>query len=132
MLEYKKFFDAVKTFGYSLIMMTLLALVILNIEVVISIGFLNVFGHMNTNAVAQMGYKMMFPHLSTEQIESVKSQSYTVMLLIALMNGIALGKAIDGTFRSGKYTLFMFLVQMILLYIGIKTGFGIHLTPATH
>ena len=132
MLEYKKFFDVVASFGRSVLFMTFIALVVMNIEVVISINFLHVMSQLHLSKVtSQFGVQSPIPELTASELREMRLMSYIALLLTAMLNGIAVSKTVSGTFRDGKWVLILFVVELILLYVGIKTSFGIKFVPAS-
>jgi len=130
MLEFKKFFVSVQNFGRSALFLTLLAIVVMNIEYTISIGFMEVMSKAGLGqAVSQLGAQSPFPILTEDEIAELKSLSYMSLIIVAVANGIAIAKAYSGTIRDGKWVLIFFLIQILLIYIGRTTSFGIQLAP---
>jgi len=128
MLEFKKFFATVQNFGRSVLFLTLLAIVVMNIEYTIAIGFMEVMAKSGMReAITQIGTQAPFPILAPDEIEQLRFLSYISMLVVAISNGIAIAKAYSGTIRDGKWILIFFLLQILLIYIGRTTSFGIQL-----
>jgi len=130
MLEFKKFFNTVQNFGRSALFLTLLAIAVMNIEYTISIGFMEVMSKAGLGqAVSQLGAQSPFPILTLDEIAQLKLLSYISLIVVAVANGIAIAKAYSGTIRDGKWVLIFFLIQILLIYIGRTTSFGIQLAP---
>ena len=126
MLEYKKFFSMVSSFGRSILFMTFIALVVMNVEIVITVNFLHVMSSLQISKVtSQFGMQTPLPELTPEQLSQMEFMSYLALLVTAIMNGVAVSKTITGTFRDGKWVLIMYVAQILLLYFGITTSFGI-------
>lgn len=130
MLEYKKFFASVANFGFTVLFMSLMALVVLNLEVQIVTNFLQVFSQAGfTRQLGQLGISSPLPELSPQELENTKQLSRVALLVIATMNGVAIGKIMSGTFRDGRYAFLFYIIQIALIYIGITTNFGINIQP---
>ena len=132
MSEFKKFFVVVSGFGRSMLFLTFIALIVMNIEIIIVTNFLELISSLGLEqAIAQFGMQSPLPTLSPEQLESMKLFSYVSLLITSIANGVSVAKAISGTFRDGKWILIMFVAELILLYIGITTSYGIQFVTGT-
>lgn len=124
MLEFKKFYAHVKSFGASLMFLVLIALIVMTLEVQVATVFLEGVG-----GVAGRGpgveIALPFPILSPEEIESMKALGAAGLLIVAFCNGLAVGKASSGTLRDGKYAFILYLVELALLAVAFRTGFGL-------
>jgi len=130
MLEFKKFFSTVQNFGRSALFLILLAIVVMNVEYTISMGFMEVMSKAGLGqAVSQLGAQSPFPILTTDQIEQLKFLANVSLIVVAIANGIAIAKAYSGTIRDGKWVLIFFVLQILLIYIGRTTMFGIQIAP---
>jgi len=128
MIEFKRLMGAVSTFGRSMLFMTLMALLIMTMEVSIALQFLKLMQTFNIGAAAgAIGVQTPFPTLTPEEIEAVKTVSYVSLLAVAAANGIALAKVNSLTVRDGRYVVFLFLFELLLIYVAETTGFWIRL-----
>ena len=124
--EFKKFFNMVTNFGRSILFMTFIALIVMNVEVIIVINFLEMMSQLGLEkALAQFGMQSPMPTLTQTELENMKLFSYVALLVTSIANGIGVAKAISGTYRDGKWVLIMFIAELIILYIGITTSYGI-------
>lgn len=129
MLEFKRFFSLVSSFGKSMLFMSVMALLIMSMEMNISFQFLQVMQSASTgNAASALGIQSPFPTISQSEIERITKFGELSLLVVAFTNGIGLGKVISGTIRDGKYVLLLYVLEIILLYIGNTTGFGFHIS----
>ncbi len=133
MLEFKRFFNTVRNFGRTLLFMIFISLGILNVEIIIASQFLKAFSKLQEiGGVGGAGVTLPFPVYPEETINFVVNLSYVTLFVLAILNGLALAKATTGTIRNGKYVLILFTAQLLLMYIGRTTGFGITiLKPGT-
>ena len=129
MLEFKRFFGLVKSFGKSMLFMGVIALLIMTMEMNIAFQFLEITQTINIERVTQtLGVQSPFPTLSPEEIQKLTILGHVSLLVVAIMNGIGLAKIISGTIRDGRYVIAMYLFEILLIYIGMTTNFGIKLT----
>lgn len=130
MMEFKKFTTRVKAFSRSMLFMSILALLIVTIEVHIIGQYLEAFSAGGIGAAAKrVGAGDMVPTLSAEKVDDIVRHSYISLLVIAIVNGVAMAKVSgNGTVREGKWVLAMFLIELVLVFLAKTTGFGIHLT----
>jgi len=130
MLEYKKFFSSVQNFGRSVLFLVLIAILVMNIEVTIATEFMMIMTKSGVKESAtQIGVQTPFPILSPDEIEQIQFASYVSLLIVAIVNGVALAKSSTGTIRDGRWVLLLYLLQVVLIYLGRTTSYGIKLTP---
>lgn len=128
MLEFKRFFSLVKGFGTTMLLMGFIALLIMTMEMNISFEFLQMTHNMNINKASQgMGIQSPFPQMSQQEINRLTLLTNIALLATAIMNGIGVAKIISGTVRDGKYVIGMFILELILIYVGATTHFGINI-----
>jgi len=126
MLEFKRFFTAVANFGRGMLFMVFIALVVMSVQVFVATEFLKVMSEAGlAEAATEAGISFPFPTLSPGELASLRMQAYVALMTVATLNGIALAKAISGTFRDGRWVLVTFMFQLLLLYAGVTTNFGI-------
>ena len=125
MLEFKKFFSSVASFGISLLFLTMISLAVLNIEMVIMISFSHVFATFHlTSAAGIFSFTSPIPTLTEAQAQQLEVETYVAMLVTALANGFGLARVMDGTFRAGRWAFLMYVIELALVIVGAKTGFG--------
>lgn len=130
MLEFKKFFAHVKNYGRSLILLAVLSLVVMTVGIQIITDFMLAMQKAGFfEAVEQFGAESPIPVLSMEEVATMRIIGFVGLLSIALLNGFAISKVIDGSFRSAKYAFFLYLLELVLIILSVYTGFGIRLTP---
>jgi len=133
MLEYKKFFASVRNFAKTLLFLGLLSVVVLNLEVTIIFGFIDIMNSSGLQqSASQLGVSLPVPTVEPSKLEQLKTTTYISLLVNAIATGIAIGKINTGTIRDGRWVLFTFVLQVLLIYIGETTSFGIHLAPTTN
>ena len=132
MLEYKKFFAAIEGFGRTIVFMTIVSLFIMTLEVQIVINFTTALSQMKLSKMtAQLGVRSILPELTSSQIVTLKLYSYITLLIVAILNGLSVGKNTSGTFRDAKWAFILYVIEIILIYLGITTAFGIKFNMGT-
>ena len=126
MLEFKKFFSSVASFGASLLFLTMISLAVLNMEMVIMISFSHVLAtyHLGAAAAGVFSFASPIPVLTEAQAKQLELETYVAMLVTALANGFGLARVLDGTFRAGRWAFLMYFIELVLIIVGAKTGFG--------
>jgi hypothetical protein len=128
MLEFKRFFGLVKSFGKSMLFMAVIALLIMTMEMDISFQFLKITQTINIQQASQsLGIQSPFPSLRPEEIARLTTLGQVSLLVVAMLNGIGLAKIISGTVRDGRYVIMLYLLELLLIYVGATTNFGINL-----
>ena len=129
MLEFKRFVNMVKSYGRSLLFITLIGLLLMTVEVVIASGFLTTISKMRQGitSAGALGLSIPLPLLPPQKIHTITTTSYAALLLVAALNGLTLSKPITGTLRDGRYTLLFYITELLLIYAGATTHFGIPL-----
>jgi len=130
MVEFKRLAGMVSTFGKAMLFMNFMALLIMTMEVTVALQFLRAMQEFNIGeAATALGVQSPLPTLSEEEIRFIETLSWVSLLVVAISNGIALAKINSLTVRDGKYVLAMFLLELLLIYVGVTTSFGISMSP---
>ncbi len=129
MLEFKRFYGMVKGFGRSMLFMSVVALIIMTLEMNIAFQFLKAVQVLNLDEVQFQGFQSPLPQLEPDEIAFLEEIGYTTLMVVAILNGFALAKINSWTIRDGRYVLALYLLEIILIYVGLRTNFGIQLIP---
>jgi len=74
MLEFKRFFGLVKSFGTSMLFLAVMSLVIMTMEMNIAFQFLQLTQTMNIQQATQsLGVQSPFPSVSSQEIETLRT-----------------------------------------------------------
>jgi len=129
MLEFKRFFNMVSSFGRSIVFLTLVGLFVMTLEVNVATIFLSsmsgikmVGGGLASGIVSTV--TTFIPKLSPHEAEQIAKLSYAALLVVAIMNGWIVGKALSGTYRDAKWVAILFTVELLLIYVAMTTSFG--------
>lgn len=134
MLEFKRFFNSVKSFGATLVVMTMVGMVIMNVVYVVGIDLTqytsSIMHKIGSSSVGGFNVKGEMPVMTKSELETFKIEGLLALLATALINGFAIGKVVSGTVRDGRYALMLYVLELVLIYIGLTTHFGMHMVPA--